>query len=242
MYRFLWKAGQIQAITLWRAKNSPRLWPTSEPRRRRTSERTRTRKRQREAVGQFVKRAGYELVAEFSDDAVKGSDPVDARPGFAAMLARIASNGVRTVIVETASRFARDLIVQETGYRLLRDAGITLIAVDSPDSFLDSTPTAVLIRQILGSVSQFEKAMLVAKLRGARERTKRDTGMKCGGRKSYLERNPASVALAKKLARYPINGRKRSLREVAAELEAQGHVSLAGARYTATAIARMLAN
>jgi hypothetical protein len=82
--------------------------------------------------------------------------------------------------------------------------------------------------------------MLVAKLRGARERKKAITG-KCGGRKNYLERSPDAVALAKKLARYPTNGRRRSLREVAAELEAQGHVSLAGARYTATAIARMVA-
>jgi DNA invertase Pin-like site-specific DNA recombinase len=146
-------------------------------------------KRQRDAISGFAKRAGYELVAEFSDDAVKGSDPVDVRPGFAAMLARIAGNGARTVIVETSSRFARDLIVAETGYRLLRDAGITLIAADSPDSFLDETPTAVMIRQILGSVSQFEKAMLVAKLRGARERKKALMG-KCGGRMNYLERSP----------------------------------------------------
>jgi hypothetical protein len=29
--------------------------------------------------------------------------------------------GVRTILVETANRFARDLIVQETGCRLLRD-------------------------------------------------------------------------------------------------------------------------
>jgi hypothetical protein len=36
----------------------------------------------------------------------------------------------------------------------------------SPDAFLDETPTAVMIRRILGSVSQFEKAMLVAKLKG----------------------------------------------------------------------------
>jgi hypothetical protein len=33
------------------------------------------------------------------------------------------------------------------------------------------------------------------------------------------------VALAKKLARYTVDGRKRSLRDVAAELEAQGHVT-----------------
>jgi hypothetical protein len=76
--------------------------------------------------------------------------------------------------------------------------------------------------------------------RRAARNKKRETG-KCGGRQSYAERSPEAVALAKKLTRYPMNGRRRSLREVAAELEAQGHVSLAGARYTATAIARMVA-
>jgi DNA invertase Pin-like site-specific DNA recombinase len=43
----------------------------------------------------------------------KPMDPVEVRPGFAAMLERIEGNGVRTIIVETASRFARDLMVQE---------------------------------------------------------------------------------------------------------------------------------
>jgi DNA invertase Pin-like site-specific DNA recombinase len=170
-----------------------------------------TLKRQRDAVLAFAKRAGYELIAEYSDDGVKGGDPVDQRPGFAAMLKHIASNGVRTIIVETANRFARDLIVQETGWRFLRDAGITLIAADSPDAFLDDTPTAVMIRQILGSVAQFEKAMLVSKLRGARERRKAATG-KCEGRKSLSESRPDVVALAKRLSRYPINNCKRSLR------------------------------
>jgi DNA invertase Pin-like site-specific DNA recombinase len=108
------------------------------------------------------------------------------------MMKHIAGNGVRTILVETASRFARDLIVQETGWRFLKDAGITLIAVDSPDALLDDTPTAVMIRQILGSVSQFEKAMLVAKLKGARDRKKTITG-KCGGRKSYEERSPPAT-------------------------------------------------
>lgn len=166
-----------------------------------------TLKRQREAVSSFARRVGYDalnlavsqLIAEYGDDGVKGADPVDTRPGFAAMLEHLASNGVHTVIVETASRFARDLITQETGWRLLRDAGITLIAADSPEAFLDATPTAMMVRQILRSVSQFEKAMLVAKLRSARERKKRETG-KCGGRQSYAERRPVTVALAKKLA------------------------------------------
>jgi hypothetical protein len=34
------------------------------------------------------------------------------------------------------------LIVQETGFRFLHGLGVTLIAADSPDSFLEATPTS----------------------------------------------------------------------------------------------------
>ena len=76
------------------------------------------------------------------------ADPIETRPGFAAMLERIESNGVRTIIVETANRFARDLMVQEVGYARLRERGINLIAADSPNAFQDDTPTAKLVRQV----------------------------------------------------------------------------------------------
>jgi DNA invertase Pin-like site-specific DNA recombinase len=192
--------------------------------------------RQRVAVGSYAKRAGYEIVGSYSDAAVSGADQVDIRPGFATMLARIAGNGVRTIIVETASRFARDLIVQETGFRFLRDAGIVLIAADSPDSFLDDTPTAVLIRQVLGAVSQFEKAGLVAKLKGARKR-KRATGVKVEGRKSYAEagRSIATVERAKALKAEGL-----TLREITDRLTAEGHKTRTGAAYQLTAIGRMI--
>ena len=58
------------------------------------------------------------------------------------MLERLLSNGVRTIVVETANRFARDLMVQEVGYAMLKERGIELIATDKPDAFLDDTPTA----------------------------------------------------------------------------------------------------
>src|SRR5262249_45742532 len=102
-------------------------------------------RRQREAIQAFAHRAGYELVDEFYDPAVSGADPIDTRPGFAAMLERIEGNGVRTIIVETASRFARDLMVQEVGHAKLRERGIDLIAADNPRSFIDDTPTAKLV-------------------------------------------------------------------------------------------------
>jgi hypothetical protein len=71
----------------------------------------------------------------------------------------------------------------------------------------------------------------------ARDRRKRETG-KCGGRKSYAERSKDMVALAKKLARYPINGRTRSLREI--ELASKGFVASSGLPFGAAAVKRMV--
>ena len=170
-----------------------------------------TLKRQRAAVEAYAAKQGIEIVGEEYDAAVSGADPLEARDGFVALLSRIAGNGVRTILVETANRFARDLIVQETGWKMLRDKGIELIAVDSPNAFLDDTPTAIFIRQVLGAVAQLDKAMTVAKLRGARERKKRVKG-KCEGRKGHAELRPDVVELASELRP------GRSLRAIAAEL------------------------
>ncbi|MGO6798369.1 recombinase family protein [Rhizobium ruizarguesonis] len=199
-------------------------------------------RRQREAIEAFAEAAGYEVVDSYYDAAVSGADAVTERPGFSAMLERLLSNGVRTILVETASRFARDLIVQETGHEMLKARGIDLIAVDSPDAFVADTPTARLIRQVLGAVSEFEKAMLVEKLRGARERKRRETGKKVGGRKNYAEIEGGSdmIVLARKLRRYPVNGKRRSLGEIADALASAGYLSSTGTRFTRAAVSRML--
>jgi len=196
-------------------------------------------RRQLHAIETYAKRAGIELVGTYHDEAVKGSDPIDTRPGFATMLEALEANGTKTIVVETANRFARDLMVQEVGYAMLRGRGIDLIAADSPTSFLDDTPTARLIRQVLGAVSEFEKAMLVAKLKGARDR-KRRTGVKVEGRKSIAEQRPETIELARQLARARPKGGRRSLREVAAALAEVGHTTKTGKPYAATAIKLML--
>src|SRR6516225_3123513 len=162
-------------------------------------------KRQRSAILGFAKAKKFEVVGEFYDVDVRGADPIHTRPAFAEMLEAILGNGVRVIIVESASRFARDLITQETGFRYLRDRGITLIASDDPDAFTADTPTANLIRQVLGAVSEFQKAELVAKLAGARARKRAQTG-RCEGRKPAPD---AAIALARRLRR-----RDLSLRQI----------------------------
>jgi DNA invertase Pin-like site-specific DNA recombinase len=197
--------------------------------------------RQRDAIRQYARRAGLEVAAEFYDAAVSGADPLDQREGFTSLLAWCAETGVRTIIVENASRFARDLIVQETGHALLKGQGFALVAADDPDAFTADTPTARMVRQILGAVSEFEKANLVAKLRGARDRASAAAGKRVEGRKGYGETNPLLVREARRLARKsPKTGKARSLREIAAELASLGHVTSKGLPFSASQVQRLL--
>jgi hypothetical protein len=81
--------------------------------------------------------------------------------------------------------------------------------------------------------------MLVTKLKEARDR-KRATGAKVEGRKSHAEMNPDMVALAKKLHRCPVNGKRQSLREVAKELGETGYLDSKGKVFSAQSIKSMV--
>jgi DNA invertase Pin-like site-specific DNA recombinase len=155
------------------------------------------------------------------------------------MLDRIAGNGVRTIIVESPDRFARDVAVQLAGHDHLRKLGVTLIPATAPDFFTEDTPTAVLVRQVLGAIAQFDKATSVAKLKAARDR-KIAAGEKCGGRKSYAEARPGMVELARQLRCPDLDRRPISLRKVAAALAERGYVASTGRPHEAMAIASML--
>jgi DNA invertase Pin-like site-specific DNA recombinase len=199
-------------------------------------------RRQKEAVAAYAKRHGIMIAAEFYDAAVSGADPVNERAGFSALLDRIAGNGVGVVLVEEASRFARDLAVQMTGHELLKRMGVDLVPVNAPDHFTDDTPTAIMVRQILGAVAQFEKAQLVLKLKGARKRKKAATG-RCEGRKAVPD---DVVKLARRLARKsPKTGERRSLRAIADALANAGRTVLVNGKpssksYGPESIKRML--
>jgi DNA invertase Pin-like site-specific DNA recombinase len=168
---------------------------------------------------------------------VSGADPITERPGFKAMLQRIAGNGIQCIIIESPDRFARDLAVQLAGHAFLKEEGITLIPTTAPDYFTEDTPTARLVRQVLGAISEFEKASLVAKLKAARDRKRKETG-KYGRPKTHSELRPDVVALAKQLRRK--RGGKRSLREISAELARRGHLSSTGQPFTARSVSSMV--
>lgn len=98
-----------------------------------------------------------------------------------------------------------------------------------------------MVRQILGAVAEFEKAQLVAKLRGARDRRSKDLGRRVEGRHGYKVDSPDLIKEAKRLARKsPKTGEARSLREIAAELAGMGHVTGKGQPFSASQVARLI--
>ena len=196
-------------------------------------------KRQRAAIGGYAKRAGFILIDEFNDAAVSGADPIEIRPSFAALLDRIEANGVRTVIVEDASRFARELVTRELGILALIKRGVRVLTANGDDltdssdpSRQDDAPDRRLLRRV-------REARLVAKLKAARDRKRLTTG-KCEGRKSWAEINPELVQQAKRLRRRSPKGHQRSLRDVAAELAKLGFVNERGVEFSAASVASML--
>jgi DNA invertase Pin-like site-specific DNA recombinase len=200
-------------------------------------------KRQRQAIAAYAKVAKFEIAAEdwFYDPAVSGADPIETRPGFNKLLDRIEGNGVRVVIIEDASRFARDMMVQELGILSLIKLGVRVITASGDDLTDTSDPMKKAMRQIAGAFAELEKARLVSKLRGARERKRAkaetltlDGRGKCEGRKNLGERSPELVAAARAL------NDGRSLRKISAALAEQGYLTPAGKAYSASAVKRML--
>src|ERR1700729_260118 len=111
-------------------------------------------KRQRAAIEGFAKRAGFVVIGEFSDPGVSGADPIETRPGFSALLDRIETNGVRTVIVEDASRFARELLTQELGIIALAERKVTIMAANGDNLTNTDDEMKVFMRQVAGAFAE----------------------------------------------------------------------------------------
>ena len=164
-------------------------------------------KRQKYVVHRFCNNNGYKIEDEFYET-LRGDGDILSRPKFIEMLEFCDRNDIKTIVFENTTRFSRDLICSETGYEYLKGLGFTLISSESPESFVDDSPTSVLIRRVLGCLSDFEKNSIVEKLRGSRIRkrsvmkekgyiTRKGHG-KVEGRKSHLEKHPELEGLLKK--------------------------------------------
>jgi len=162
--------------------------------------------RQRDAVQKYAKAHKIEIVAEYRDEGVSGTKDHFDRPGLTDLFVAIKANGVRLVLVERSDRLARDLMVGEIILSEFRSLGVQVVAADSDTDLTveDGDPTRTLMRQMLGAIAQWEKSVIVQKLRASRVRIRRDRG-RCEGRKPYGA-NPVEKETIDKMRRWRQKG------------------------------------
>jgi DNA invertase Pin-like site-specific DNA recombinase len=180
--------------------------------------------RQRDAIVRYCKVNALTVVGWYRE---QETGTVQERPELARLMVDLESNGhgIKTVIIERLDRLARDLMVQEAIIQDLRRHRIELISAAEGPDLASGDPPRKLIRQVLGAVAEYDKTMLVLKLRAARQRKRIKTG-KCEGAKRYGEDSEEEQAIIRKIRAMRRNkrgGRKgATLQEIADRLNAEG--------------------
>jgi DNA invertase Pin-like site-specific DNA recombinase len=139
--------------------------------------------RQLEGIKSYAKAHNIRVVKVFREEGVSGTKELEHRPALMALMEALHANGTKLVLVEQLSRLARDLMIQESILHDLKAHGFRLVSVLEPDLCGDDA-TRKCMRQIMGAFHEYEKTMIVSKLRGARQRKKLRTGG-CEGAKPF---------------------------------------------------------
>ena len=176
------------------------------------------------------------VVVQVYKEAISGTKDTEYRPQLAALMVSLEQNhhGVKTVLIERLDRLARDYFIQETILRDLQSKGFTLISanVNEPD-LCSNDPTRILVRTMLGGIAAYEKSMLVAKLRAARDRKRLATG-RCEGRTQYVDtpEGRSLIHYIKSLHKKPKYGHRKTLQQIADQLNEEGRKTISGKKFT----------
>ncbi len=172
-----------------------------------------------------AKAHSIKIVRFFEEQGVSGTKEMEDRPALQETFVALLCNGVKTVLIEKLDRLARDLMVQEAIIKDLKKQGFQLISVAEPDLCSDD-PSRKLMRQMFGAIAEYEKTMIVAKLKAARQRMKAKTG-RCEGRKAFglTEREQTTIRRMKELTAQGLN-----YTHVADALNTEGHKTQTGGK------------
>ncbi len=183
--------------------------------------------RQEETIRRFAK-GKFQIERVFTDD-VTGIADESYRPAFQEMVSEILRNGVKTIIVEGLDRLARSYAIQETLLIYIASKGITLYSARTGENITEAVagdPMKKAMIQIQGIFSELERAMLVSRMKAARDRIRKKSG-KCEGRKGYSDVKSEIVNHIKQFSL-----KRRPAEWIAEWLNSNGYKPLHGERFT----------
>jgi DNA invertase Pin-like site-specific DNA recombinase len=204
---------------------------------------------QEDAITEWAETHEHEIVAEFTDAGISGSNGLEARTGLADALTVLRSDGADGIVVYRLDRLARDLIIQEQLLAEARQHGWGVFSTSpSEAAYLEDDPgdpSRKMIRQVLGAVAEYERSMIALRLRSGRAR-KAQRGGFAGGAPPYgyaaVDGNLVEVA-EEQATLIRIRGDHRkgmSLRAIARTLNADGVMPRRGRTWHPGVLARLV--
>jgi DNA invertase Pin-like site-specific DNA recombinase len=204
---------------------------------------------QEQAIRKWARQNNHRIAVWTRDEGVSGSNGLETRDGLLDALAALKERRGGGLVVYRLDRLARDLIVQETLLGELRRIGAQCYSTsaseaayltDDPDD-----PSRALIRQVLGAVAQYERAMIALRLRSGRRRKAERGGFAYGspplGYQAIDGELVADVDEQKTVARITeLHKAGSSLREIAATLTLEGHRPKRSDRWHAESVGRVV--
>jgi DNA invertase Pin-like site-specific DNA recombinase len=179
--------------------------------------------RQRTAIIKYAE--SHDLtIKQFFEDKLTGKTDMENRPQLQEMLSALLANGVKTVIVERLDRLARDLMVQEKIIGDFQQKKFELVSTEEPD-LCSKDPSRVFMRQVLGAVAQFERAMIFAKTQAAKQRKAASDPTWTQGRKPYGHRPGEQEIISRVME---LHGQKIRASVIARTLNAEGRKTRTG--------------
>jgi site-specific DNA recombinase len=191
--------------------------------------------RQLQAIKNYAAERDLKVVQVFREEGVAGNKESMDRPAWAAMMTALLGNGVKTIIIEKLDRLARDLMIQELTVADLAKNGIALLSVAEPD-LMESDPTRILMRQLMGAVAEYDKNQIVLKLRSARMRKRVAVG-RCEGRKPFGKDESEQAAMLRMKA---LRAEGLAFDRIAERLNAERVPTGTGKRWHGVVINRIL--
>lgn len=199
---------------------------------------------QKDACRAWAAKQGEDVDAFFADEGVSGSKSLEHRPALLELLAGLKRGDV--LLVAKRDRIARDVVVAAMVEAATNRKGGKVVSAAGEGSE-DDSPAGLLMRRLIDSFSEYERAVIAARTKAALQAKKRrrervgavQYGHHLAADGIHLEIDEPEQVVIREARRLRDSG--LSLGKVAAELAKQGLLSRVGRPFVAQQVKNMLA-
>jgi site-specific DNA recombinase len=126
---------------------------------------------QADDVAAYAAANGHTIVATYTDEGVSGSNGLALREALPEALLALAAGNGQALLIPALHRLSRDMLLQEQLLREIWSMGCEVLsALGSEASLRDDPedPARRMLRVILGAVNEYERTLIVLRLRKGR--------------------------------------------------------------------------